>query len=159
MAIGVAKVDRSFLSLFPKNCPIPHVRRLTLTNSKDNQKTIMLKIYQGESEIAAENELLGTFVFSGIRKMPRGKVKIDVWLNIDSEGILSLTAKDKETQAPVNVHLKLKNKTVAASLPLQTDTRGGAVGGGDLSAQKKAMEARKQASTPCLLYTSDAADE
>ena len=148
MPIGVAKVDRSFLSLFPKNCPIPHVRRLTLTNSKDNQKTIMLKIYQGESEIAAENELLGTFVFSGIRKMPRGKVKIDVWLNIDSEGILSLTAKDKETQAPVNVHLKLKNKTVAASLPLQTDTRGGAVGGGDLSAQKKAMEARKQASTP-----------
>ena len=146
--IGVAKVDRSFLPLFPKNCPIPHVRRLTLTNSKDDQKTIMLKIYQGESELAAENELLGTFVFSGIRRMPRGKVKIDVWLNIDSEGILSLSGKDKETQEPVNVHLKLKNKTVAASLALHTETRGGRMGSGDVAAQKKAMEARKQASAP-----------
>ena len=105
MPIGIAKVDRSFLPLFPKNCPIPHVRRLTLTNSKDNQKTIMLKIYQGDSDIAVENELLGTFVFSGIREMPRGKVKVDVWLNIDSEGILSLSAKDKETGAPVEVKL------------------------------------------------------
>ncbi len=148
MPIGVAKVDRSFLPLFPKNCPIPHVRRLTLTNSKDNQKTIMLKIYQGEAELAVENELLGTFVFSRIRQMPRGKVKVDVWLNIDSEGILSLTAKDKETQAPVDVHLKLKNRTVAASLSLHTDTRGGSMGGEDVSAQKKTTESRKQASTP-----------
>jgi molecular chaperone DnaK len=125
MPIGIAKVDRSFLPLFPKNCPIPHVRRLTLTNSKDNQKTIMLKIYQGDSDIAAENELLGTFVFSGIREMPRGKVKVDVWLNIDSEGILSISAKDKETGAPVEVKLKLKNKTISATLPLHTESRGG----------------------------------
>ena len=146
MPIGIAKVDRSFLPLFPKNCPIPHVRRLTLTNSKNNQKTIMLKIYQGESDLAVENELLGTFVFSGIRQMPRGQVKVDVWLNIDSEGILSLTAKDKKTQAPVDVHLKLKNKIISASLALSTETRGGSIGSGPdpLPAQKAAADEREK---------------
>jgi molecular chaperone DnaK len=143
MPIGIAKVDGSFLRLFPKNCPIPHVRRLTLTNSKDNQKTIMLKIYQGDSDIAVENELLGTFVFSGIRAMPRGKVKVDVWLNIDSEGILSLTAKDKETNDPVDVHLKLKNKTVRAQLNLSTDSRGGQMmSHEDADKKQKAAEAK-----------------
>ena len=143
MPIGIAKVDRSFLPLFPKNCPIPHVRRLTLTNSKDNQKTIMLKIYQGDSDIAAENELLGTFVFSGIREMPRGKVKVDVWLNIDSEGILSISAKDKETGAPVEVHLKLKSKTVSATLSLHTEARGGQMmDAAAADKKKKAAEAK-----------------
>ena len=144
MPIGIAKVDRSFLPLFPKNCPIPHVRRLTLTNSKDNQKTIMLKIYQGDSDIAAENELLGTFVFSGIREMPRGKVKVDVWLNIDSEGILSISAKDKETGAPVEVKLKLKNKTISANLSLHTEARGGQMMSHE-DAEKKAREAEEKA--------------
>jgi molecular chaperone DnaK len=125
MPIGIAKVDQSFLPLFPKNCPIPHVRRLTLTNSKDGQKTIMLKIYQGDSDIAAENELLGTFVFSGIRSAPRGTVKVDVWLNIDSEGILSLSAKDKDSGESVDVHLKLKDKTTAPQINLNTESRGG----------------------------------
>ena len=144
MPIGIAKVDRSFLPLFPKNCPIPHVRRLTLTNSKDNQKTIMLKIYQGDSDIAAENELLGTFVFSGIREMPRGKVKVDVWLNIDSEGILSISAKDKETGAPVEVRLKLKNKTISANLSLHTESRGGQMMSHE-DAEQKARAAEEKA--------------
>ena len=153
MPIGIAKVDRSFLPLFPKNCPIPHVRRLTLTNSKDNQKTIMLKIYQGDSDIAAENELLGTFVFSGIRQMPRGKVKVDVWLNIDSEGILSLSAKDKETGQPVDVHLKLKNRTMNATLALNTESKGGQMMSHDdakkkiAAAEAKAKQEAKDAGT------------
>ena len=144
MPIGIAKVDRSFLPLFPKNCPIPHVRRLTLTNSKDNQKTIMLKIYQGDSEVAVENELLGTFVFTGIRQMPRGKVKVDVWLNIDSEGILTLTAKDKETGEPVEVRLKLKKGTRAARIDLSTESRGGQLMDKD-AAEKKRLKAEEDA--------------
>ncbi len=162
MPIGIAKVDRSFLPLFPKNCPIPHVRRLTLTNSKDNQKTIMLKIYQGDSDIAAENELLGTFVFSGIREMPRGKVKVDVWLNIDSEGILSISAKDKETGAPVEVRLKLKNKTINATLNLHTEARGGQMMSSDAADKKKAadeakakQEAKDAGEVPAVERTAD----
>jgi molecular chaperone DnaK len=118
MPMGIARGNGSFLPLFPRNCPIPMVRKLTLTNSKDNQKTIMLKVFQGDSDIAAENEALGTFVFAGLRQLPKSELKVQVWLNVDSEGILTITAKDKETEEPLEVNLKLKQKDFAPTLTL-----------------------------------------
>ena len=110
MAIGIAKVDGSLLRLFPKYSPIPSYKSLILTNSKDNQKSIMLKIYQGDNEVATENEILGTFIFSGIREAPKGTVKVEVLFHIDSEGILTLTARDKDTNQQMETILKVKSK-------------------------------------------------
>ena len=110
MPIGINKVDGTMHVLFPKNQPLPDYKTRTLTTSKDNQKSIMLKIYQGESDKVAENELLGTFVFSGIRQAPKGKVQIEVTFHIDSEGILNLTARDKATGQTVESTLKLGKK-------------------------------------------------
>ena len=110
MAIGIAKVDGTLLRLFPKYSPIPSYKSLILTNSKDGQKSIMLKIYQGDNEIAAENEILGTFIFSGIREAPKGTVKVEVLFHIDSEGILTLTARDKDTNQQMETILKVKSK-------------------------------------------------
>ena len=78
MAIGIIKVDGTMHVLFAKNQPLPDYKTRTLTTSKTNQRSIMLRIYQGESKLVAENELLGTFVFSGLREAPRGEVKIEV---------------------------------------------------------------------------------
>ena len=107
MAIGINKVDGTMHVLFAKNQPLPDYKTRTLTTSKDNQKSIMLRIYQGESQYVAENELLGTFVFSGIRQAPKGQVKIEVTFHIDSEGILNLTARDRDTGQLVESRLKL----------------------------------------------------
>ncbi|MDP2310375.1 MAG: Hsp70 family protein [Pseudomonadota bacterium] len=107
MPIGINKVDGTMHVLFPKNQPLPDYKTRTLTTSKDNQRSIMLRIYQGESQICAENEMLGTFVFSGIRSAPKGKVQIEVTFHIDSEGILNLTARDKATGQTVESTLKL----------------------------------------------------
>jgi len=123
MPMGIARGDGSFLPLFPRNCPIPMVRKLSLTNSKEGQKTIMLKVFQGDSQIAAENEALGTFVFTGLRQLPKGQLKVQVWLNVDSEGILTITAKDKETNQPLEVLLKLKQKDFAPTLTLGKQQR------------------------------------
>ena len=123
MPMGIARGDGSFLPLFPRNCPIPMVRKLSLTNSKEGQKTIMLKVFQGDSGIAAENEALGTFVFTGLRQLPKGQLKVQVWLNVDSEGILTITAKDKETNKPLSVHLKLRQKDFAPTLTLGKQQR------------------------------------
>ncbi len=123
MPMGIARGDGSFLPLFPRNCPIPMVRKLSLTNSKEGQKTIMLKVFQGDSTIAAENEALGTFVFTGLRQLPKGQLKVQVWLNVDSEGILTITAKDKETNQPLEVLLKLKQKDFAPTLTLGKQQR------------------------------------
>ncbi|MFZ5476549.1 MAG: Hsp70 family protein [Myxococcota bacterium] len=107
MPIGINKVDGTMHVLFPKNQPLPDYKTRTLTTSKDNQRSIMLRIYQGESQMCAENEMLGTFVFSGIRPAPKGKVQIEVTFHIDSEGILNLTARDKATGQTVESTLKL----------------------------------------------------
>jgi molecular chaperone DnaK len=107
MPIGINKVDGSMHVLFPKNQPLPDYKTRTLTTSKDNQRSIMLRIYQGEASLCADNELLGTFVFSGIRPAPKGKVQIEVTFHIDSEGILNLTARDKSTGQTVESTLKL----------------------------------------------------
>ena len=107
MPIGINKVDGTMHVLFPKNQPLPDYKTRTLTTSKDNQKSILLRIYQGESRRVENNELLGTFVFSGIRAAPRGKVHIEVTFHIDSEGILNLSARDKTTGKSVASALKL----------------------------------------------------
>ena len=116
IAIGIAKVDGSFLKLFTKNSEIPAYKSLTLTNSKDNQRSIMLKIYQGENERAVDNELLGTFVFTPIRQDKKGQVKLEVIFHIDSEGILNISAKDKQTGEKVQAHVKLKDGKKAARI-------------------------------------------
>jgi len=107
MPIGISKPDGTMQVLFPKNQPLPDYKKCTLTTSKDNQKSILLRLYQGDSKLCAENELLGTFVFSGIRPERKGKVRIEVTLHIDSEGILNLTARDKNTGQTVEGTLKL----------------------------------------------------
>jgi len=110
MPIGINKVDGTMHVLFQKNQPLPDYKTRTLTTSKANQRSIMLRLYQGESTLVAENELLGTFVFSGIRPAPKGKVQIEVTFHIDSEGILNLTARDKATGQTVESTLKLGKK-------------------------------------------------
>jgi molecular chaperone DnaK len=107
MPIGINKVDGTMHVLFPKNQPLPDYKTRTLTTSKNNQRSIMLRLYQGESRMVAENERLGTFVFSNIRQAPKGQVQIEVTFHIDSEGILNLTARDKETSQTVDATLKL----------------------------------------------------
>ncbi len=111
MPIGIARGDGSFLKLFPKNSPIPSYKSLLLITSKDGQRSIMTKIYQGDSDIAAENELLGSPVFRDLRPAPAGQVKVEVTFHIDSEGILNLFAKDRETGQPLTAHVKVRSKT------------------------------------------------
>jgi molecular chaperone DnaK len=119
MPIGINRVDGTMHVLFQKNQPLPDYKTRTLTTSKDNQRSIMLRIYQGESRLVDENELLGTFVLSGLRQAPKGKVELEVTFHIDSEGILNLTARDKQTGHTVESTLKLGKADQPAPLKKQ----------------------------------------
>jgi molecular chaperone DnaK len=119
MPIGINRVDGTMHVLFQKNQPLPDYKTRTLTTSKDNQRSIMLRIYQGESRLVDENELLGTFVLSGLRQAPKGKVELEVTFHIDSEGILNLTARDKQTGQTVESTLKLGKADQPAPLKKQ----------------------------------------
>jgi len=129
MAIGLARPDGTMAILFNKNQPLPAYKTRVLKTFKTNQRSLMLRIYQGESQFIEENELLGSFVFRGLRQAPAGGVKLEVTFHVDSEGILNLTAKDQETQDVVEAQIKLdgekkgeprkkKRKKKAAPAPL-----------------------------------------
>ena len=107
MPIGINKADGTMHVLFPKNQPLPKTKTKTLTTSKDNQESLRLRIYQGESRTCTKNELLGTFVFSNIRKAPKGDVKIKISFQIDSEGILNLTGEDTGSGQKVVTTMRL----------------------------------------------------
>jgi len=84
-------------SVIERNTPVPIEQTRTFTTTQDNQERVQIRVHQGESRKADENELLGQFEFTGFKRAPRGQVRIDVTFEINADGILSVTAKDKET--------------------------------------------------------------
>jgi hypothetical protein len=80
-----------------RNTPVPIEQTRTFTTFQDDQESVQIRVYQGESRVANENELLGQFEFSGFRKARRGEVAIDVTFEINADGIVNVTARDQET--------------------------------------------------------------
>ncbi|HLT29239.1 MAG TPA: molecular chaperone DnaK [Myxococcaceae bacterium] len=108
MSLGVAIAGGFTRRLIPRNTTVPTATTEAFTTSRDGQTTVRIVVLQGESEQAARNELLGSFELSSLRPALRGEVQIDVTFEIDSEGIVSVTAMDRETGASQEI-------TVAAS--------------------------------------------
>ncbi len=84
-------------TVIERNTPVPIEQTRSFTTTQDNQERVQIRVHQGESRRADENELLGQFEFTGFRKAPRGRVRIDVTFEINADGILSVLAKDQET--------------------------------------------------------------
>jgi len=84
-------------SVIERNTPVPIEQTRTFTTFQDDQASVQIRVYQGESRVASENELLGQFEFSGFRKARRGEVAIDVTFEINADGIVNVTARDQET--------------------------------------------------------------
>jgi len=84
-------------TVIERNTPVPIEQTRTVTTLKDMQESVEIRIYQGESQVAEENELLGQFSFADYEKGPRGDVKIDVTFEINTDGIVNVTATDQAT--------------------------------------------------------------
>ncbi len=84
-------------TVIERNTPVPIEQTRTFTTTQNNQERVQIRVYQGESRRADENELLGQFDFSGFKKAPRGGVRIDVTFEINADGILNVQARDQET--------------------------------------------------------------
>jgi molecular chaperone DnaK len=84
-------------TLIERNTPVPIEQSRTFTTTQDNQERVQIRVYQGESRKAEENELLGQFEFSGFKRAPRGQVRIDVTFEINADGIVNVTAHDPDS--------------------------------------------------------------
>ena len=94
MAIGLERAGGEFHTVFPRNAAIPNAKQLQATTSYDNQEALAMRIFQGESKVVKDNELLGEFTFSGIRPAPVGEVQVEVTFDVNVEGILTMSARD-----------------------------------------------------------------
>ncbi len=96
-------------TVIDRNTPVPIEQTRSFTTTQDGQEKVRIRVYQGESREASENELLGEFEFSGFRKAPRGQVWIDVTFEINADGIVNVTARDRETGAQASTRITLSS--------------------------------------------------
>jgi molecular chaperone DnaK len=95
--LGIMVVGGYFEDLIPLNTTVPTSRSKVFTTIRENQTAVKILVMQGESHRADENELLGEFILTGLRRAPAGQVEVEVTFEINSDGIVSVQARDLET--------------------------------------------------------------
>jgi molecular chaperone DnaK (HSP70) len=94
-------------TVIERNTPVPIEQTRIFTTFQDQQESVKIRVYQGESRTAENNELLGQFTFSGFRKADRGEARIEVTFEIDTDGLVNVTARDPDTGQQASTQITL----------------------------------------------------
>jgi len=97
LSLGIETLGGVFTRLIERNTTVPARRSETFSTADDNQSAVAIRVFQGEREMAADNKLLAQFDLTGIPPAPRGLPQIEVTFDIDANGIVNVSAKDKGT--------------------------------------------------------------
>src|ERR1700729_2852649 len=97
LSLGIETLGGVFTRIIDRNTTIPTKKSQVFSTAEDSQNAVTIRVFQGEREMAADNKILGQFDLMGIPPAPRGMPQIEVTFDIDANGIVSVTAKDKAT--------------------------------------------------------------
>ncbi len=106
LSLGIETLGGVFTKLIEKNTTIPTNKSQIFSTADDNQSAVTIRVFQGERQIAADNKLLGQFDLVGIPPAPKGSPQIEVTFDIDANGIVKVSAKDKATGKEHQIQIK-----------------------------------------------------
>ena len=135
LTLGIETLGGVLTPLIPRNTTIPTTRSQVFSTAEDNQPAVEIQIYQGERPMAADNKFLGRFKLEGIRPARRGEPRIQVTFSIDVNGIVSVSAKDLDTN--LEQHITISNSSGLSKEEIDKMVR-------DAEANKSVDNQRKQ---------------
>jgi len=149
LSLGVETLGGVFDVVIPRNTTIPTRKAKVYTTAEDNQTVVTIRVYQGERPIARENRLLGEFNLEGIPPAPRGVPQIEVTFDVDANGILHVSARDKATGKEASI--RIEARTGLSEEEIQRMIREAEAHAEEDRRRKELIEQRNQADV--LAYT------